>query len=253
VTIYLKTEEHIEHIRRAGKIASTVLSALSSYIVPGVTTKYIDDVVEQMTRQLGGIPACKGYKDFPAASCISVGQEAVHCIPGERIIKEGDVVKVDYVVDVNGWKADTARTYLVPPIKLEIQAFAETCYLAMYEGIKKAVDGNKVSDISKAIEDFVKPKGYGIVKGFVGHGIGRSIHEEPSIPNYVVKEKDALLCAGMTICIEPILTLEPDPSIEMNGWNTKAKSIVTHSEHTILITKTLPEIITIRKEEQNLL
>jgi|SRR5579864_1152602 len=253
MTIFLKTEEHLQHIRRAGKIASTVLSALPHFIIPGATTKYIDGVVEQMTRELEGIPACKGYKEFPAATCISVNDEAVHCIPSERVIKEGDVVKVDFVVDVNGWKADTARTYLVPPIKPEIQTFAETCYLAMYEGIKKAIDGNRVSDISKAIEEFVKPRGYGIVKAFVGHGIGKSIHEDPQIPNYFVKEKDSLLCSGMTICIEPILTLNSDPTVEITGWNTKAKSVVAHFEHTLLITPTKPEIITLRKEELNFL
>jgi methionyl aminopeptidase len=253
VTIFLKSEEHIEHIRRAAKIASTVLSALSHYIMPGVTTQYIDGVVEQMTRELGGIPACKGYKDFPANICLSINEEAVHCIPGSRIIKEGDVVKVDFVVDVNGWKADTARTYLVSPIKPEIQTFTETCYLAMYEGIKNAVEGNRVTDISKAIEQFVLPKGYGIVHEFVGHGIGRSIHESPQIPNYYVKEKDSMLCAGMVLCIEPIITFTSDAFIEMNGWNTKAKSVVSHFEHTVLVTKGKPEILTLRKEELNLL
>src|SRR5579859_7555455 len=113
MTVFLKSSKQIENIRRAGRIASTVLSALPSYILPGSTTKYIDGVVEQMTKELGGVPACKGYKDFPAATCISVNEQAVHCIPGNLVIKEGDVVKVDFVVDVNGWKADTARTYLV--------------------------------------------------------------------------------------------------------------------------------------------
>jgi methionyl aminopeptidase len=251
--ILIKSSEQIENIRRAGHIASNVLSSLSSYIVPGVTTKYIDGVVEQMTRELGGTCACKGYKDFPASICCSVNEQAVHCIPGDLIIKEGDVVKVDYVVDVNGWKADTARTFLVPPIKPEIQAFAETTYLAMYEGIKKAVDGSRVSDISKAIEGFVKPKGHGLIQAFVGHGIGRDIHEDPQIPNYYHPDKDALLCSGMVICIEPITTFTSDASVEITGWNTKAKSNVCHFEHTLLITDSKPEILTIRKEELNLL
>lgn len=254
--IFLKSEEHIENIRRAGHIASSVLSSLPFYLKPGMTTKYIDNVIETMIRDLGGTAPCKGYMHgelppYPAASCISINEEAVHVIPSERVIMDGDVIKVDLVVGFNNWLADTARTFLIPPIKPEVQQLAETCYLALYEGLKKAIDGNRVTDISKAIENFVKPKGYGIVKEFVGHSIGRNIHEDPRVPNYIIKENDSLLCKSMTLCIEPILTATLDASVEINGWYTKSKTgaNVVHFEHTCILTEGKPEIVTIRSEE----
>jgi len=253
--ITIKYPEHIELMRKAGQICAQTLSILPSFIVPGITTKEIDLKAEEIIRDLGGVPSCKGYvhgnlPQYPGSICISVNEEAVHCVPSERIVKEGDVVKVDLVVAYKGWNADSARTVLIPPVSDDMQVLAETCYLAMWEGIKKAIDGNHVTDIGKAIESFVGSR-YGIVKEFIGHGVGRNIHESPQIPNYFVKEKDALLCEGMTICIEPILTYSPDASVEINGWNTRSKTgaNVVHAEHTCLITSGKPEILTLRTEE----
>src|ERR1700685_3802692 len=198
MVVFLKTPEQVENIRRAGHIAASVLSSLSFYLKAGVTTKYIDGVVEQMIKDMGGTAPCKGYvhgnlSPYPAATCISVNSQAVHCVPSDLILKDGDIVKVDLVVGFNGWCADTARTYLVGSVKPEIKKFVETCYLSMWEGIKKAVDGNKVNDIGKAIEDFVPPDNYGISKQFVGHGIGRGIHEDPRIPSFYLREADQLI------------------------------------------------------------
>jgi methionyl aminopeptidase len=255
VTIYLKSEEHISEIKKAAAILSDCLSFLSLQVKAGMTGLQVDKLTEEFVRSHGGICACKGYKEYPANICVSVNAGAVHCIPNEKPFNEGDVVKLDLVVDYNGWKADSATTVLIPPVKPEIQTFAETTYLAMYEGIKKAVDGNRITDISSAVESYVKSRGYGVVEPFVGHGIGREIHEEPQVPNYLVKEKDALLCEGMTLCIEPITTFTSDALVEINGWDTKSKSgyPVCHFEHTILVTKSKPEILTLRKTELNLL
>jgi methionyl aminopeptidase len=261
MTIFLKSPEHIENIRRAGKIASSVLSALPFYLKPGITTKYIDGVVEQMIKDLGGTAPCKGYvhgnlPPFSAASCISVNSQAVHCEPSNLVIKESDVVKVDLVVGYNGWCADTARTYLVGAAKPEIKTFVETCYLSMWEGLKKAIDGNKVNDIGKAIEDFVRPSGYSISKQFVGHGIGRGIHEDPRVPSFYLKEADQLICSGMVLAIEPILFTTADSEVVFDGWNTTAKQngLVSHFEHTCLITPAgKPEILTLREEEKQFL
>jgi len=257
MTIFLKSQEHIENIRRAGKIASTVLSALPFYLKAGVTTKYIDGVIDQMIKDLGGTAPCKGYvhgnlPPFPAASCISMNSQAVHCCPSDLIIKDGDVVKVDLVVGFNGWCADTARTYIVGTLKPEVKKFVETCYLSMWEGIKKAVDGNKVNDVGYAIENFVKPFGYGISRLFVGHGIGRDIHEDPRVPSFYLKEADQLICSGMVLAIEPIIFTTQDSEVVFDGWNTTSKTgaNVAHFEHTILITAGKPEILTLREEEK---
>lgn len=257
MTIFLKSEEHINYIRRAGHIAASVLSSLSFYIKPGVTTKYIDGVIEQMIKDLGGTAPCKGYihgelPPYPAASCISINNQAVHCIPSDLVIKEGDLIKVDLVVGVNGWNADTARTYLIPPIKPETQKFVETCYLSMWEGLKKAVDGNKVNEIGYSIEQFVKPFNYGISRSFVGHGIGKSIHEDPRVPSFYLKEADQLICAGMVLAIEPILFTTLDAEVVFNGWNTTSKQngLVSHFEHTCIINPAgKSEIVTLRDEE----
>jgi methionyl aminopeptidase len=259
VTIFLKTEEHIENIRRAGKIASTILSALSHYMTPGVTTKYIDGVVEQMIKEMGGTAPCKGYTHgnlpaYPAASCISINAQAVHCLPSDLIIKEGDVVKIDLVVGFNGWNADTARTYLIPPVRPEVQKFVETTYLALWKGIGQAIDGRKVVDISKAVFD--ARNNYGVVSQFCGHGIGKSIHEDPKISNIPREGDNTLLCAGMVICVEPIFTLgKPDVYIKEGDWNTYTLdgSLVSHFEHTCIITEGKPEIVTLREEEKSFL
>jgi methionyl aminopeptidase len=236
-----------------------VLSSLSFYLKPGVTTKYIDGVIEQMIKELGGTTPCKGYVHgtlpaYPSASCISVNEEAVHCVPSNRVIKEGDVVKVDLVVGFNGWNADTARTYLIPPVKPEVQKFVETTYMALWKGIGQAVDGRKVVDISKAVFD--ARNNYGVVSQFCGHGIGRNIHEDPKISNVPNDGNNTLLCSGMTICIEPIFTLgKPDVYIKEGDWNTHTLdgSPVSHFEHTLLVTPTKPEILTLREEEKSYL
>jgi methionyl aminopeptidase len=260
--ITIKFPEHIEFLKKAGEINAKTLSLLPSFIVPGITTKSIDLKAEEIIRDLGGIPASKNYihgtlPPYPGSICININEEAVHNYGSDRVVKEGDVVKLDLVVDFQGWKTDSAVTILVPPVKSEVHSFVETCYLSMWQGIKQAREGNKINDIGKAIEEFVKPHGFGISKQFIGHGIGRSIHEDPQVPSFYSREKDQLICSGMVIAVEPILFTTLDSDCIIEGWNTRSKTgcLVSHFEHSLLITPDgkPPKILTLRKEESNLL
>jgi methionyl aminopeptidase len=254
--IYLKNTEQQELCRKAGVIAAKTLSLLPSFVIPGVTTNFIDSKAEEIVKDLGGFPACKDYvhgdlPPYPGSICINVNDEAVHTCGSERIIKEGDLVKLDLVVDFQGFKADTAISVLVPPIDPLVLKFAQTGCDALFKGIEKARDGNKVSDISFAIEDFIRPTGYSVSRIFTGHGIGRGIHESPSVPSFYSREHDSLLCEGLILAIEPILFMSSNSDVIMEGWNTRSKdgAWVCHWEHSVLITKTGCEILTLRNEE----
>jgi methionyl aminopeptidase len=253
--ITLKSEEHLEKMRVAGRIASSVLTYLKPLIVPGISAKKIDLLAEQFIRDNGGVPACHGYKDYPASTCISINEQAVHVIPLEtKIIQLGDVVKVDLVVEFDGFHADTCRTFIVPPASPEVTQFVQTCYTALWAAIDKAVEGNTVSDLSNTISDIVLKAGHGVVKEFSGHGIGRNMHEEPSIVNYHMLNKGPALVRGMTLAIEPIITQKPEALIHIEGWNTWSLSgRVSHHEHSVVVgyDNVPPEVLTLREEEKN--
>ena len=248
--ITIKSAEQIELIKKAAEIASNTLSLLSSFIIPGKTGLEVDALAEQYIRDNGGIPSCKGYEGFPYSLCYARNSSGVHCFPDKEPIQEGDLVKLDLVVSYNGWNADTAISLVVPPAKKEDLNLCYNTYRALQMGILQAKAGNKVSDISKAVFD--ARNGCGVVRPFCGHGIGKDIHEGPSIPNYVVPEKDALLVENMTICIEPIFTEGKEDMYYKKGeWPTFTidHSHLAHFEHTILITEKGPEILTLRKDE----
>ena len=229
---------------------------MSAQVQPGVTGLQIDKMAADFIQQHGGTAACLGYQNYPASICISVNAGAVHCVPNDIPFGPGDVVKLDVVVDYNGWKADSALTVLIPPVKPEVRALAEATYTAMLRGIEQAKEGNTVQDISKAIYEARINSGvtYGVIKEFCGHGIGKGIHEPPQIPNYVSKEKNSLLVAGMVLCIEPIFSIG-DPAIYYNPkeWNTWVLSgnSVAHFEHSVLVNPfpQLPTVLTIRNNE----
>jgi methionyl aminopeptidase len=249
--ILIKNSEQIELIKKAAEIAANTLSLLSSFIIPGKTGLEVDKLAEEYIRSMDGTAACKGYQDFPNSLCISVNSGAVHCIPTNKPFLEGDVVKLDLVVDYNGLKADSAITCLIPPVKPEVRTLAETTYTAMLRGIEQAKEGNTVQSISQTIYD--ARGNCGVIREFTGHAIGRDIHESPSIPNVVIKEKNALIVAGMVLCIEPIFcTGDPAIYYRPKEWNTWMLDggIVSHWEHTILVTNNVPEILTLRKEER---
>ena len=250
--IYLKSAEHIELIKKAGTILADCLSFLSLQVQPGVTGLQIDAMAEQFIVERDGYPSCKGYRGYPNSICISVNAGAVHCIPNNKPFLSGDVVKLDLVVDYNGWKADSAITVLVPPVKPEVRKLAETTYTAMLEGISVAIEGNKVSDITKAI--YGAKNEFGVIREFCGHGIGKDIHEAPQISNVPVDKKDFLLVAGMVLCIEPIMCIG-DPAIfyDPKQWDTWVLSgnPVCHFEHTLVVNPfpIPPTVLTKRNNE----
>ncbi|MGH7974963.1 MAG: type I methionyl aminopeptidase [bacterium] len=255
--ITLKSTEQIELIKKAGTITSDCLSFLSLQVKPGITGKQIDSLCDDFIRTRGGIAACKGYDGYPASICISTNAFAVHCIPTDEPFKEGDVVKLDLVVDYNSWKADSAITVLIPPVKPEVLKLYQSTYSAMLNGVRMCKEGNTVQNVSAAIYAARNDSGvsHGVIREFTGHGIGKDIHEEPQIPNYPRTDRpDVLLVAGMVVCIEPIFCIG-DPAIyhKRGEWNTWVFSgqPVSHFEHTVLIKPNgePPEILTLRKNE----
>lgn len=250
--IFLKNSEQVELIKKAGTILADCLSFLSLQTVPGVTGLQLDKMAETFIRDHGAVPATIGYQGYQHSICCSVNAGCVHCVPNSKPFMEGDIVKLDLVVDYNGWKADSAVSVLVPPVKPEVRKLAETTYTAMLRGIQACKEGNTVQDISKAIYE---AKGeFGVVYEFSGHSIGKNIHEAPQIPNYVVKEKNSLLVAGMVLCIEPILCIG-DSAIfyDSKQWDTWVLSgnPVAHFEHTLIVNPAplSPTVLTLRNNE----
>jgi len=221
-------------------------------VQPGVTGLQIDKLADDFINSFGGTAACKGYDGYPASICISVNSKAVHCIPNNTPFALGDVVKLDLVVDYHGFKADSAITVLIPPVRPEVRALAESTYTAMKQGILACIEGNTVQSVSQAI--YAARGDSGVIIPFTGHGIGKNIHEPPQIPNYVAKEKNSLLVAGMVLCIEPIFCIG-DPAIyyKKGEWDTWVFSgqPVAHFEHTILINPapSPPTVLTLRNNE----
>ena len=254
--VTIKSQKEIEKMRQACNITAFVYQEIEKYIKPGITTLDLDHFAEKIIKQKGGIPAQKGYPSgekgvpaFPGTLCVSINDEVIHGIPSNRrIIREGDVVSVDLVVYKNGFHGDAARTYIVgeKPSK-EKQRLVDITKQAFFEGIKYAVKGNRIGDISHAIGEFVQKNGYSVVKEFQGHGIGEEMHEDPGIPNYGKAGRGVRLEPGMTLAIEPmVIAGKPNICVLDDGWTivTEDESIAAHYENTILITEKEPEILT---------
>jgi methionyl aminopeptidase len=246
-----KSRREIDKMRTAGRLVAEVLALVESELKPGVTTGHLDQLAERHIRAAGATPSFKGYGDrrnpFPGSLCISIDDEVVHGIPGGRAIREGQIVSVDAGAIVDGWHGDAARTFVVGQPTPEVARLVETTRLAMMAGIGAAVPGARIGDISAAIEDVAKPKGYGIVRQFVGHGIGTEMHQDPQVPNYRVGPKGMELVSGICLAIEPMLTLGGyEVGIKPDGWTvvTRDGSLAAHFEHTIAVTDDGPEILT---------
>ncbi|MCS7215010.1 MAG: type I methionyl aminopeptidase [Thermodesulfovibrio sp.] len=246
--IILKSPEELKKIRKSCQIVATVLNELKSYIKEGLTTKQIDLFVENLIIKMGGVSAFKGYRGYPASTCISVNEQVVHGIPSDKVfIKEGDVVSVDVGVLCEKFYGDAAYTYPVGKITEEAQRLLRVTEEALYKGIAEAVEGKRVGDISHAIQMHVESNGFSVVRAFVGHGIGRSLHEEPPIPNFGLKGVGPILKKGMTLAIEPMVNAGThEVKILSDGWTavTKDGSLSAHFEHTIVVTEGEPEILT---------
>jgi methionyl aminopeptidase len=246
-----KSRREIDKMRVAGRVVAEVLALVESQLKPGITLAELDQMAERHIRAAGATPSFKGYGDrrnpFPASLCISIDDEVVHGIPDQRAVRDGQLVSIDAGAIVDGWHGDAARTFVVGEPPAEVSALVETTRLAMMAGIAAAVPGNRIGDISAAIEDVATPGGYGIVRQFVGHGIGTEMHQEPQVPNYRAGPKGMQLVPGICLAIEPMLTLgSHEVGIRPDGWTvvTRDGSLAAHFEHTIAVTDDGPEILT---------
>ncbi len=256
-----KSRAEIEKMRAAGRIVAEVLALMEEHVQPGVSTAELDRIAERHIRSCNGIPSFLNYLGarrydpadphaYPASTCISIDDEIVHGIPGDRVIHAGQLVSVDVGVIYNGWHGDGARTFVcggAETVSAPARGLVETTRLALMAGIAAAVPGNRIGDISAAIEDAALPGGYGIIRQYVGHGIGTSMHEDPQVPNFRSRSKGLQLAPGICIAIEPMLTLGSEATRTLaDGWTvtTQDGSLSAHFEHTIAVTDSGPEILT---------
>lgn len=234
-------------MRDAGKIVARTLDEIKQAVCPGVTTQELDDIAEKLIARQGAIPAFKGYHGFPACICASVNEEVVHGIPGLRKLKDGDIISIDVGAVINGYYGDSALTLPVGSVSAEAARLLEVTEESLYKGIEQAKDGNRLSDISHAVQSHVEAQGFSVVRDYVGHGIGSSMHEEPQVPNFGRPGRGPRLRPGMTLAIEPMVnTGGYEVRTLLDNWTvvTKDSSLSAHFEHTIAITDTGPEILT---------
>lgn len=243
-----KTPAEIAAMRESGRMLATVLAVLKEEVQPGMTTKALADLAALKLKRLGGRPAFLGYQGFPEVLCVSVNDEVVHGIPrADKIIQDGDIVSLDFGVTYQGMITDGAISVIVGKAKPKVRQLLKTTERSLMSGIDVVKAGKKTGDIGSTVESVLKPKGYGIVRDLVGHGVGHHLHEEPNIPNYGLKNTGATLRQYMTIAIEPMATLGTDQVyVASDGWTVKTRdgSWAAHFEHTILITQDGAEILT---------
>lgn len=247
--IILKTTEEIEVMARASKLVAETLEFLKMHIRPGITTEELDRLAEEFIRSRGGRPAFKGYRNYPKTLCISVNDQVVHGIPSKRILKEGDIVGLDLGAIVDGFYGDAAVTVPVGAISDEAAKLLRVTEEALYAGISQAVVGNRLSDISHAVQERAEAAGFSVVTDFVGHGIGRQLHEEPQVPNYGKPGQGPRLQAGMVLAIEPMVNMgKSEVRVLDDQWTavTKDGSLSAHFEHTIAIQPSGPPRILTR-------
>lgn len=247
--IILKSSSEIAIMRVAGSIVAAVLEELRIMVRPGIRLNQLDKKAEEMTKSFGAIPAFKGYNGFPASLCASVNEEVVHGIPGNRVLKSGDIVGLDFGVAYQDFYADSAITVPVGEVSPTIEKLLLVTEQALYKGIAKARAGNRLYDVSGAIQEHVEGNGFSVVRDFVGHGIGRKMHEEPQIPNFVGNDFNPKLKPGMALAIEPMVNegaYEVDVD-SLDNWTvrTNDRKFSAHFEHTVVVTEGEPEILTI--------
>jgi methionyl aminopeptidase len=245
--IILKSDRDLEAMRPACTVAGTVLKEIADFIQPGVTTGQVDEFAADRIRHYGAKSAFLGYRKYPCHTCISVNEQVVHGLAGNLALRLGDIVSLDVGVVYNGFVGDTARTVAVGGCGVLAQKLMDVTEKALFEGIAQAVSGKRIADISRAIQTYVEGNGFSVVREYVGHGVGRSMHEEPQIPNYVDGKASPKLRPGMTLAIEPMVNAGlPGTKTLNDGWTvvTQDGSLSAHFEHTVLITEGEPEILT---------
>lgn len=245
--IILKSERDLEAMRPACAVAGAVLDNVAAFIQPGMTTRDVDEFAASRIKHFGAKSAFLGYRKYPCQICISVNEQVVHGLAGPRTLRFGDIVSLDVGVVYNGYIGDTARTIAVGGCSVVAQKLMDVADEALSQGIAQAVAGRRVVDISRAIQNHVEGNGFSVVREFVGHGVGRSMHEEPQVPNFVDGASSPKLRPGMTLAIEPMVNAgSPGVKILNDGWTvvTQDGSLSAHFEHTVLITESEPEILT---------
>nr|WP_145405659.1 type I methionyl aminopeptidase [Paenibacillus xylanexedens] len=245
--IIIKTNEQIEHMRKAGEILAACHREIAKMIRPGITTQEIDQFAEAFMKKHGATPEQKGYNGYPYATCASVNDVICHGFPGKYVLKDGDIVTIDMVVNLNGWLADSAWSYAVGNVSPEAQHLLDVTKNALYKGIELAVVGNRIGDISNAIQVYAEGEGLSVVREFIGHGIGEKMHEEPQVPHYGPPHRGPRLKEGMVITIEPMLNIGTFRSkLDSDGWTARTLdgSLSAQYEHTIAITAEGPVILT---------
>lgn len=245
--IRLKSPEEIQIMRDSGRILFNCLEMLEKNCRPGITTGELDKLAEEFIRDHEGIPTFKGYQGYPGSACISVNEEVVHGIPGKRVIKEGDIVSIDCGVTWHEYVSDSARTIVVGEIPANVQKLVDVTKECLYLGISKAVPGNFISDIGIAVQKHAEANGFGVVTDLVGHGVGKSMHEPPQVPNYWTGFRGSRIKPGLVIAIEPMINLgHPGVKMLRDGWTiiTTDHKPSAHFEHTIAVTENGPLILT---------
>ena len=245
--IYLKTDEEIELMRAANQLVGKTLAEIAKHIVPGVNTLQLDKIAEEFIRDNGAVPAFLGYNGFPNTITTSVNEQVVHSIPSAKVIlKEGDIVSVDCGTILNGFVGDSAYTFCVGEVNADTKALLKATKESLYEGIRHAIEGRRLGDVSYAVQTYCESRGYSVVRELVGHGIGRKMHEEPEVPNYGRPGCGPLLRNGMCICIEPMINRgSKNVVFERDGWTvrTKDRKCSAHYEHCIAIRPEGPQIL----------
>jgi len=250
--IVLKTPEEIGLMRQASRIVARILAELKPRIKAGVRTIDLDAFAESRARELGAEPAFKGYRDYPASLCTSINEVVVHGIPSTRKLQEGDIISLDFGVLYRGFYGDAAVTYPVGRVGAEALRLIQTAEESLSRGLEALQNGRRLSDYSHAVQEFVEGRGMGVIRSFVGHGIGRALHEEPQVPNFGVPDRGPVVRTGLTLALEPMIAAGGwEIEILSDGWTavTRDRSLAAHHEHTVALTEDGVEILTLWDEE----
>lgn len=245
--IYLKTPQEMEQMRKACDLVSRTLGEMARWISPGVTTHRLDTIAREFILDNGGRPACLGYQGFPGTLCIEVNETVVHGFPSNYTLREGDIIGLDTVVELDGYNGDQCYTFAVGEISEEKMALCRTTKESLYVGIEACVPGKRIGDISNAVQTYCEKRGYGIVREMCGHGIGKRMHEDPEIPNYGRRGIGPIIKDGMCLCIEPMVNMgSRNIVIERDGWTcrTRDRQPSAHYEHTLAVIGGKTEVLT---------
>jgi methionyl aminopeptidase len=245
--LYLKTDEEVGFLRESNLLVSKTLAEIARHIKPGITTQYLDKIAEEYIRDNSAVPAFLGYGGFPKTICTSVNEEVVHGIPSDYSLKDGDIVSIDCGVILNGWYGDSAYTFTVGEIKEEVRRLLDYTRAALEQGVRAAVSGNRIGDISSAIQSEAESGGFSVVRELVGHGIGTKLHEPPEVPNFGKQGTGPKMEKGLVICIEPMINMGIKETIQMSdGWTVKTADgkPSAHFEYAVAVNKGKADVLT---------